>query len=209
MEPIVAALYETKWDTGLDLKALLDLSRKLEAVAQKYVEFMDTTRVATIDIGVLEHQIPGGMISNLVSQLRENDNLDRLQEVFDDLPNTRRDLGTPPLVTPTSQIVGVQAVLNVLFGRYRMIANQVKDLCYGLYGKTPTPIDPEVREKLLKGYKRGSDPFDGRPADILEPELGAARQALRDLAKNEEDLLICALYPTTGKEFLQKKYGKT
>jgi pyruvate/oxaloacetate carboxyltransferase len=208
VEPIVAALYQTKWDTGLDLKALLDLSRQLETIAQNYVDLMDTTRVATIDIGVLEHQIPGGMISNLVSQLRENNNLDRLQEVFDDLPNTRRELGTPPLVTPTSQIVGVQAVLNVLFGRYRMIANQVKDICYGLYGKTPTPIDPEVRKKALKGYKRGSEPFEGRPADTLEPELDDAREAVGDLAKTEDDLLICALYPTTGKEFLQKKYGK-
>ncbi len=208
VEPMVAALYGTQWDTGLDLEALLEISRKLEPVAQKYVEFMDTTRVATIDVGVLQHQIPGGMISNLVSQLRENNNLHRLEEVFADLPVTRRELGTPPLVTPTSQIVGVQSVLNVLFGRYRMVANQVKDLCFGLYGKTPTPIDPEVRKKALKGYKRGSEPYEGRPADILAPELEAAREALGDLAKTEEDVLIGALYPTTGKEFLEKKYGR-
>jgi pyruvate/oxaloacetate carboxyltransferase len=207
VEPTVAALYGTKWDTGLDLKALLRMSRKLESVAQKYAELMDTTKLATIDVGVLEHQIPGGMISNLVSQLRENNNLDRLDDVFEDLPNTRKELGTPPLVTPTSQIVGVQAVLNVLFGRYRMITNQVKDLCYGLYGETPTPIDPEVRKKALKGYKRGGDPYDGRPADILEPELEATREALGDLARTEEDVLTCSLYPTTGREFLEKKYG--
>jgi pyruvate carboxylase subunit B len=206
-EPIVAALYGSPWDTGLDLKALLRLSAKLEPIAQKYMEIMDTTRVATIDVGVLEHQIPGGMISNLVSQLRENNNLHRIQEVYEELPAARRELGTPPLVTPTSQIVGVQAVLNVLFGRWRMIANQVKDLCYGLYGETPTPIDPEVRKKALKGYKRGAEPFTGRPADILDPELEEIRTHLGALARTEEDVLIAALYPTTGQEFLEKKYG--
>lgn len=206
VEPIVAALYGTGWDTGLDLKALLHLSAKLEPIAQKYTHLLDTTRVAVIDVGVLEHQIPGGMISNLVSQLKENNNLHRLQEVYEELPATRKELGTPPLVTPTSQIVGVQAVLNVLFGRWKMIANQVKDLCFGLYGETPTPIDPEVRKKALKGYKRGTEPYTGRPADILEPELEGIRHSLGDLAKTDEDVLIAALYPTTGKEFLEKKY---
>lgn len=208
VEPIVAALYGTERDTGLDLKALLHLSAKLEPIAQKYSHLMDTTRVAVIDVGVLEHQIPGGMISNLVSQLKETNNLHRLPEVYEELPIARRELGTPPLVTPTSQIVGVQAVLNVLFGRWKMIANQVKDLCFGLYGETPTPIDPEVQKKALKGYKRGTEPYTGRPADILEPELPAVRQSLGDLAKTEEDVLIAALYPTTGREFLEKKYGR-
>jgi pyruvate/oxaloacetate carboxyltransferase len=207
VEPIVAALTGTGRDTGLDLKTLLGLSRKLEPIVEKYRHLLDTTRVATIDVGVLEHQIPGGMISNLVSQLRENNNVHRLPEVYEDLPLTRRELGTPPLVTPTSQIIGVQAVLNVLFGRYRMIANQVKDLCYGLYGETPTALDPEVRKKALKGYKRGTEPFTGRPADILEPELEELRRSLGGLARNEEELLIAALYPTTGREFLEKKHG--
>lgn len=207
VEPIVAALYGTERDTGLDLKALLHLSTKLEPIAQKYAHLMDTTRVAVIDVGVLKHQIPGGMISNLVSQLKENNNLHRLPEVYEELPRTRKELGTPPLVTPTSQIVGVQAVLNVLFGRWKMIANQVKDLCFGLYGETPGPIDPEVRKKALRGYKRGSEPYTGRPADILEPELGAVRQSLGELARTEEDVLIATLYPTTGREFLARKYG--
>jgi pyruvate carboxylase subunit B len=208
VEPIVAALFGTTWDTGLDLKYLLELSRKLEPIAQTFRDLMDTTRMATIDVGVLEHQVPGGMISNLVSQLRENNSLDRLSDVFADLPTTRRELGTPPLVTPTSQIVGVQAVLNVLFGRYRMVTNQVKDLCFGLYGQTPTPIAPEVRKKALKGYKRGNDPIHTRPADILEPELEQMRRETEGLARSEEDVLTCALFPTTGKEFLEKKYGK-
>lgn len=207
VEPMVAALAGTPWDTGLDLKGLLALSRKLEPIAQKYMDFLDNTKVATIDVGVLGHQIPGGMISNLVNQLKENNAVHRLEEVYEELPVTRRELGTPPLVTPTSQIVGVQAVLNVLFGRYKLICNPVKDLCYGLYGETPTPIDPEVRQKALKGYKRGKEPLQGRPADILEPELDSTRHALGELARTEEDVLTCALYPTTGREFLETKYG--
>jgi pyruvate/oxaloacetate carboxyltransferase len=207
VEPIVATLFGTPRDPGLDLEALIRLSERLEETARKYTQFMDQTRVATVDIGVLQHQVPGGMISNLVEQLRQNNQLHRLNEVFEELPRTRKELGTPPLVTPTSQIVGVQAVLNVLFGRYKMISNQVKDLCYGLYGRTPTPIDPEVQKKALKGYRRGSEPIDVRPADILEPELEKRREEAKGLAMTEEDLLIYALYPTTGREFLQKKYA--
>jgi pyruvate/oxaloacetate carboxyltransferase len=147
------------------------------------------------------------MISNLVSQLKEAKALDRLNEVYAEVPNTRRELGTPPLVTPTSQIVGVQAVLNVLLGKYKMVTNQVKDLVFGLYGKTPTPIDPEVQKLVLKNYKRGQTPITGRAADYLEPELEEARKKIGDLAKDDFDLLIYALYPTTGEQFLKWKYG--
>jgi len=147
------------------------------------------------------------MISNLVSQLKEANALDRLSEVYQEVAVTRRELRTPPLVTPTSQIVGVQAVLNVLFGKYKMVTNEVKDLVFGLYGKTPTPVDPEVRKKILKGYTRGETPVTGRAADYLEPELEAARAEVKDLATDDYDLLICALYPTTGKQFLKWKYG--
>jgi pyruvate/oxaloacetate carboxyltransferase len=103
--------------------------------------------------------------------------------------------------------VGVQAVLNVLFGKYKMVTNEVKDLVYGLYGKTPTPVDPEVQKKVLKGYKRGETPVTGRAADYLEPELSKAREKIGSLAKNDFDLLIFALYPTTGQQFLKWKYG--
>jgi len=113
----------------------------------------------------------------------------------------------PPLVTPTSQIVGVQAVLNVLFGRYKMVTNEVKDLAYGLYGKTPIPVDPEVQKKVLNKYKRGDTPVTGRAADYLEPELDKAREKVGDLAKDDFDLLIYALYPTSGEQFLKWKYG--
>jgi pyruvate/oxaloacetate carboxyltransferase len=147
------------------------------------------------------------MLSNLANQLKEAKALDRMAEVFKEVAVTRKELGTPPLVTPTSQIVGVQAVLNVLFGKYKMVTNEVKDLVYGLYGKTPTPVDPEVRKKVLKGYKRGETPVTGRAADYLDPELEADRKKIGDLAKDDFDLIVYALYPSTGEQFLKWKYG--
>jgi pyruvate/oxaloacetate carboxyltransferase len=207
VEPIVAALFGTDRDTGLDLELLLELGEHLETVAPKYRDHLATHRLSVIDGNVLKHQVPGGMISNLVSQLKEAKALDRLAEVYKEVALTRRDLGMPPLVTPTSQIVGTQAVLNVLRGRYNIVTTEVKDLAYGLYGKTPTPVDPEVRKKVLKGYKRGQEPVTGRPADYLEPELEKARQTAGDLAKDDYDVLIVALYPTTGVQFLKWKYG--
>ncbi len=207
VEPLVATLIGTSRDTGFDLKLLLELSDDIERIAPKYRDYLDTHRMSVIDTGVLVHQIPGGMISNLVNQLKEANALDRLSEVYAEVPITRRELGTPPLVTPTSQIVGVQAVLNVLVGKYKMVTNQVKDLVYGLYGKTPAPINAKVQKKVLKGYKRGEIPVTGRAADYLEPELENIRKKLGDLARNDYDLLICALYPTTGEQFLKRKYG--
>ncbi|MBW2410467.1 MAG: biotin/lipoyl-binding protein, partial [Deltaproteobacteria bacterium] len=127
-------------------------------------------------------------------------------------PRVRKELGQIPLVTPTSQIVGTQTVNNVLFDdeneRYKMITGQVKDLCYGLYGKTAIPIDPEVQKKALKGYERGEKPIECRPAEVLEPELEKAREEIKDLAVDLDDELIYALYPVTGKRFLKWKYGK-
>jgi pyruvate/oxaloacetate carboxyltransferase len=207
IEPIVATLYGTTRDTGFDLNLLLELTDYMETVAPKYRDYLAKHKMSVIDTGVLAHQVPGGMLSNLVNQLKEAKALDRLPEVYKEVAVTRKELGTPPLVTPTSQIVGVQAVLNVLFGRYKMVTNEVKDLVYGLYGKTPTPVDPEVQKKVLKGYKRGETPVTGRAADFLEPELEEARKKVGDLAKDDFDLLIYALYPTTGEQFLKWKYG--
>ncbi|MBW1784203.1 MAG: pyruvate carboxylase subunit B [Deltaproteobacteria bacterium] len=207
VEPIVATLYGTTRDPGFDLSLLLELDDYMETIAPKYRDYLAKHKMSVIDTGVLAHQVPGGMISNLVSQLTEAKALDRLAEVYEDVAVTRKELGTPPLVTPTSQIVGVQAVLNVLFGRYKMVTNEVKDLVYGLYGKTPTAVDPEVQKKVLKGYKRGQTPVTGRAADYLEPELETAREKVGDLAKDDYDLLVYALYPTTGEKFLKWKYG--
>jgi pyruvate carboxylase subunit B len=207
VEPIVVALKGGSRDTGLSLDHLLKIGEYFESIAPKYRDFMDTTKISVIDTGVLWHQIPGGMFSNMVAQLKEANALDRLQEVYAELPRTRKELGYPPLVTPTSQIVGVQAVLNVLFGRYKMISKEVKDYVYGLYGKPPVPIDAEVQKIVLKGYERGEKPMTGRPADILEPELAKAREATKDIAKDIGDVLTYALYPQTGMKFLKWKYG--
>jgi pyruvate carboxylase subunit B len=207
VEPIVVALSGGPRDTGIDLQLLLKLGEYFESIAPKYRDYMDTTKISVIDPGVLWHQIPGGMFSNMVAQLREANALDRLQEVYAELPRTRKELGYPPLVTPTSQIVGVQAVQNVLFGRYKMISKEVKDYVYGLYGKPPAPIDKEIQKIVLKGYERGEKPITSRPADILEPELEKARTATKDIAKDIGDVLIYALYPQTGMRFLKWKYG--
>lgn len=209
IEPIVAAMAGTPRDSGLDLDTLIAISDDLEKIAPRYRDFLNDTRMAVIDTGVLKHQVPGGMLSNLVNQLREADALDRIGEVYEELPRVRKDLGSCPLVTPTSQIVGIQAVQNVLFGRYKMISSQVRDYAYGLYGQPPLPMDPEVRALALEGYPRGTTPITSRPGDILEPELGKARQEIGELAKDERDLLIYALYPTTGRTFLEWKYGVT
>jgi len=207
IEPIVATLYGTTRDTGFDLGLLLELGDYMESIAPKYRDYLAKHRMSVIDTGVLAHQVPGGMISNLASQLSDAKALDRLPEVYKDVAVTRKELGMPPLVTPTSQIVGVQAVLNVLFGRYKMVTNEVKDLAYGLYGKTPLPVDPEVQKKILKNYKRGETPVTGRAADYLEPELDKVREKMGDLIKDDFDLIICALYPSTGEQFLKWKYG--
>jgi len=207
VEPIVATLFGTTRDPGFDLNVLLELGDYIETVAPKYRDYLAKHRMSVIDTGVLAHQVPGGMISNLVSQLTEAKALDRLPEVYKEVAVTRRELGMPPLVTPTSQIVGVQAVLNVLFGRYKMVTNEVKDLVYGLYGKTPAPVDPDIQAKVLKKYKRGQTPVRGRAADYLEPELADAKLKIGSLARDEYDLLIFALYRQSGEQFLKWKYG--
>jgi pyruvate carboxylase subunit B len=210
IEPLVVTLQGTDRDTGFDIKLLAKCTEYMEKVSAKYRHLLDD-RMSIIDINVLLHQTPGGMLSNLVNQLRDMDALDKIDEVFRQLPIVRRELGQVPLVTPTSQIVGIQTVNNVLFDtpdeRYKMITAQVKDLCYGLYGKTAVPIDPEVQKKALKGYARGETPISSRPADVLEPELEKASKDVEGLAKDLDDTLVYALYPTTGKRFLKWKYN--
>ncbi len=207
IEPLVVTLYGTERDTGLDVEQLVKCDRMLEQIAPKYRDFLDTSRMAVIDPEVLSHQIPGGMTSNFIAQLKAAGALDRLHECHQETMRVRQDLGSPPLVTPTSQIVGVQAVQNVLVGRYKMITKEVKDYCWGLYGKSPLPIDPKVQKTALKGYERGEKPITVRAADMLEPELDKAKEDTKDIAKNTPDTLIYALYPTTGMRFLRLKYG--
>jgi len=207
IEPIVLALSGTARDTGLNLEQLLKLGEYFESIAPKYRDFLDTTKMSVIDTGVLWHHIPGGMFTNMVSQLKEAEALDRLAEVYTELPRTREELGYPPLVTPTSQIVGTQAISNVLFGRYKVISQQVKDYVYGLYGKPPASINPKIQKIVLEDYARGETPITCRPADILEPELAKAKEATKDIARDIGDVLTYALYPTSGMRFLRWKYG--
>jgi pyruvate carboxylase subunit B len=207
IEPLLVSVEQTERETGMDLAGLIEIGQDLEKVAVKYRDLLDTSKIAQIDTGVLLHQIPGGMYSNLVNQLREMDALDRIHEVMADLPDTRRELGSPPLVTPTSQIVGIQSVMNVLFGRYQRVTAETQGLAYGLYGKTPAPMDPQVQKRVLKGYDRGETPITERPGDILEPEWDKAVADTKGIAKHDGDVLIYALYPTTGMRFLKWKYG--
>lgn len=213
IEPLVMTLLGTDRDTGFDIHQLAEINDILEKqVMPKYKHLLDDSKMSIIDINVLLHQTPGGMLSNLVSQLREMDALDKIDDVYKELPRVRKELGQIPLVTPTSQIVGVQTVNNVLHDtpeeRYKMITGQVKDLCYGLYGKTAVPIDPEVQKKALKGYPRGEEPITCRPAEVLEPELEKAKKEIGELAADMDDLLIYAQFPVTGKKFLEWKYGR-
>jgi oxaloacetate decarboxylase alpha subunit/pyruvate carboxylase subunit B len=213
VEPLVMTLLGTSRDTGFDIKKLAQINDILEKkVMPKYKHLLDDSKMSIIDINVLLHQTPGGMLSNLVNQLREMDALHKIDDVYKELPRVRKELGQIPLVTPTSQIVGIQTVNNVLFDdeeeRYKMITGQVKDLCYGLYGKTAVPIDPEVQKKALKGYERGEEPITCRPAEVLAPELEQAKEDTEGLAEDLDDVITYALFPVTGKRFLKWKYGK-
>jgi len=207
VEPIVVTLWRTENDSGLDLQKLLRMGDRLEAILPKYRAEMESPRAAVIDAKVLSHQIPGGMASNLIAQLREADALERLDEVLQEIPRTRKELGYPPLVTPMSQMVGSQSVSNVLFGRYEMVSEQIRDYANGLYGKAIRELDPQVVELVFKADPGGHNPISGRAADSIEPEMGAAREAIKDISSDEEDVLTYAMYPTTGLRFLRIKHG--
>lgn len=200
-ESLVAALQGTPYDTGLDLELLAEIKRYFEKIVEIYAPVFNPI-TARVDTNVLIYQVPGGMLSNLVSQLIEQKALDKWDEVLAEVPRVRKDLGYPPLVTPTSQIVGTQAVLNVITGdRYKMVPKEVKDYVKGLYGKPPAMIDPKVRLKILCE----EEPITVRPADLLAPEYEGAVRAVDalGLAKKEEDYLTYVLYPQVALKFLQ------
>jgi len=191
-ESMVAILESEGFSTGLDQAKLAEINAYFQSVKAKR-QPASSAKVEPVDAGVLVHAIPGGMISNLRSQLAQQDALDRLPEVLAELPKTRADMGYPPLVTPTSQIVGVQSVLNVLSGkRYSMVTDETKRYAAGYYGRTPAPIEPKLRKKLMGGLK----PITCRPADLLKPGLAAAAAELPpNTIKAEEDILSYALFP--------------
>lgn len=202
-ESLVAALEGTPYDTGLDLDLLSEIADYFREVRKKYAEFDKAAPVP--DVNVLRYQIPGGMISNFISQLREQKQIDKLPLVLQEVPRVKADMGHPPLVTPTSQIVGTQAVLNVLTGeRFKMVTNEVKDYFRGLYGKPPASVNPEIQKKVIGDEQ----PITDRPADHIEPGLKKAKEELGALYTKEEDVLSYALFPPQAKKFLEERMAK-
>lgn len=199
-EMVVSALTGTPYDTGLELDQLFRIAKYWEGVRERGGYKRGVTSLTHMQ--VYSHQVPGGMISNLESQLAEQNAMDRLPEVLLEIPIVRAEVGYPPLVTPMSQIVGTQAVLNILSGkRWQVVPDEMKSYLRGRYGKAPGPINPEVMQKVLGDEK----PMTGRPADLLDETLDQFADEIGDLAHNEEDVLIYAMFPATGRSFLEKR----
>lgn len=202
LEPMVACLQGTPYDPGLDLKKLVDIGFYWLRVREKYQSLISPVAERP-DVSVLIHQVPGGMITNLYSQLKEQKAVEKYREVLEEVPRVREDLGYPPLVTPTSQIVGTQSVLNVLMGeRYKKVTEEVKRYCLGFYGKPPAPVKKEVLTRVIGD----EDPIDVRPADLLEPEWGRILKEVEELklpVKSEEDVLTYTMYPQIAVKFFR------
>jgi len=203
-ESMVAALKGTEFDTGLDLELLQEIGMYFHAVRKKYHQY--ESEFTGVDTRVQVNQVPGGMMSNLANQLKEQGALDRIQDVFAEIPRVREDLGFPPLVTPTSQIVGTQAVFNVLAGeRYKTITNEVKLYLQGRYGQAPGKINQKLQRQAIGG----EDVIDVRPADLIKPEMDRLRGEVGELAKTEEDVLTYAMFPDIGRKFLEEREAGT
>jgi pyruvate carboxylase subunit B len=200
-ESIVAALQGTDFDTDLDLKLLTVIKKYFEDIKEKYSGILDPIS-ESVDTDVLLYQIPGGMLSNLISQLKEQNALDRYNDVLDEMPRVRKDMGYPPLVTPTSQIVGIQSVMNVLGGeRYKTVSNEVKEYMKGMYGKSPAPVDAEISKRIIGD----EEVITCRPADLLEPEFDKYKSEGEEkgFVKSDEDALTYAMYPPIAPKFLK------
>ncbi|MGB4482993.1 MAG: oxaloacetate decarboxylase subunit alpha [bacterium] len=203
VESLVAALQGTPWDTGLDLSLLSEIANYWKEIKPKYDQFAEQS--SGVDTNVLEYQIPGGMISNLASQLRQANALDKYEDCLAEVPRVRAELGYPPLVTPTSQIVGTQAVFNVVMGeRYKVVPKEVKNYVLGYYGRPPAEIDPEIKKKIIGD----EEPITCRPADLLEPMLEKARKEIGRYAEKEEDILSYCLFPQVAEKFLKDRAVK-
>ncbi|MBQ7377589.1 MAG: oxaloacetate decarboxylase subunit alpha [Clostridia bacterium] len=205
-EAVVATLAGTPYDTGLDLEQLNKVSRHFDGIRERYLASgLIDPKVLKVDVNALRYQVPGGMLSNLVSQLKQAGKSDRLDDVLAEVPRVREDAGYPPLVTPTSQIVGTQAVMNVIMDeRYKMVTKEFKGLVRGEYGKTPAEISPEFRKKILGDV----EPIDCRPADLLEPEIDKLRERVAPYAEQEEDLLSLALFEQVAIKFFEWRKAK-
>lgn len=208
-ESMVAALKGTEYDTGLDLGALSKIRDYVSTLREKYLASgLLSTKVMGVDANTLLYQVPGGMLSNLVSQLKQAGKEDKLEDVLKEVPRVRQDSGYPPLVTPTSQIVGTQAVFNIVMGeRYKMVTKEFRDMVAGKYGKTPMPIDPAFRKKICGDEEM----IDCRPADLLKPELDTFKEQIAEYYEQEEDILSFAQFGQVAVKFFEsrrnKKYG--
>jgi oxaloacetate decarboxylase alpha subunit len=194
----------TQYDPKLNLDMLKKAADKLTVVKDKYLaNGLLNPKALSPNPEVLKFQVPGGMLSNLMSQLKEQKAMNRYEEVLKEVPRVRKDMGYPPLVTPLSQMVGTQAVFNVMTGeRYKMVPNEIKEYLHGLYGKSPAPVDEEIRRKII-----GDDPvITHRPADDLAPEFEALKAKYKDLAQCDEDVLSIAIFEAVAVKFLQNKY---
>ncbi|MBU2158309.1 MAG: sodium-extruding oxaloacetate decarboxylase subunit alpha [Gammaproteobacteria bacterium] len=203
-ESMVAALKGSEYDTGLDLALIQEIGLYFHAVRKKYHQF--ESEFTAVDTRVQVNQVPGGMMSNLANQLKEQGALNRINEVFAEIPRVREDLGFPPLVTPTSQIVGTQAVFNVLAGeRYKTITNEVKLYLQGRYGLAPGKVNEQLRKQAIGS----EDVIEVRPADLLKPEMAKLREEIGSLAQSEEDVLTYAMFPDIGRKFLEERAAGT
>lgn len=205
-ESMVAALQGTEYDTGLDLKLLTEIREYFMTLRKKYIDsgLLDPKLLA-VDANALIYQVPGGMLSNLLSQLKQAGKSDKFEEVLKEVPRVRADAGFPPLVTPTSQIVGTQAVFNVILGeRYKTVTKEFKGLVKGSYGKTPAPIAPEFRKKILGD----EHPIDCRPADLIEPELEKLKAECAKWSQQDEDVLSYAMFGQVAEKFFEKRKDK-
>ena len=203
-EPMIASLTGSPYyPTNIDFDLLLEVSEYFKGLRDKYVEEgLLNTKMLNVDVNTLKYQVPGGMLSNLVSQLKSQNAEDKYDEVLKEIPRVRADFGFPPLVTPMSQMVGTKAVFNVILGeRYKVVSKEVKNYIKGLYGKTTVPISDEIRKKIIGDEEL----FTGRPADLLEPELDNFRNEIKQYMEQEEDVLSYALFPQIALSFFKQR----
>ncbi len=205
-EPMVATLQGSEFDTGLDINALTEIADYFRPYREEYLKSgLLNPKMLGVDVNTLLYQVPGGMLSNLVSQLKQQGKEDKLEEVLKEVPEVRKDLGYPPLVTPTSQIVGTQAVLNVIMGeRYKMVTKETKGIVKGEYGKTPVEIDPAFAKKIIGDDER----ITCRPADLIKPELDEMRSKMKEYLEQDEDVLSYALFDNVAVNFFKQRQAE-
>ena len=204
-ESIVRAFQGTERETGFDLELLKEIAEYFKPIRAKYLqEGILNPQALMTEPSIVEYQLPGGMLSNFLSQLKMQKAEHKYEDVLREIPRVRKDLGYPPLVTPLSQMVGTQAIFNILTGqRYKLIPNEIKNYVRGFYGKSPVPISDEIKKTIIFN----EEVFTGRPADKLAPEYDKLVEETRNFARSEEDVLSYALFPQVAKDFLIKKYA--